>query len=95
MTVKDAGDMWIERTRDEYGKNGNDPGVLQQYKTLMARLQKWAQREHIDFIQDITPIQLENWYRSHDWKKYAETTRRQRWGCLRSFFHFLKEQKGD
>lgn len=93
MTVKKAGDMWIESTRRKHGTDGRDPGVLQQYKTLMDRLTAWANREHIDYVQDITPLHLESWYSSRDWKRYAPTTRRQRWECLKWFFKFLTLKK--
>jgi integrase len=86
-TVKEACDLWIARTEREYGK---DAGALPQYRTLMKMLTEWARREHIEYVQDITPLQLEHWYSSAEWLRLADATRKQRWGVLRSMFAFLK-----
>ena len=86
MTVADAAALWIQRTVAEYGK---DAGVLPQYRSLMKMWEGWARREHIAYVQDITPLQLQQWYGS--WK-LADTTRRQRWGVMRSVFKFLHER---
>lgn len=86
MTVSDACDLWIDRTRRQFG----DGGVLPQYRSLMVKVTSWAQSHGIIHIQDITPLQLERWYSSRDWLRHADTTRQQRWGVLRSMFAFLK-----
>jgi integrase len=86
MTVSDACDLWIDRTRRRFG----DDGVLPQYKSLMVKVRSWAESHGIIYVQDITPLQLERWYSSRDWLRHADTTRQQRWGVLRSMFAFLK-----
>jgi len=88
MTVKDAGDLWIKRTKTQFGEGGSLP----QYRSLMKKWAAWAVREHIDYVQDITPIQLERWYGSKDWLRLADATRKQRWGVLRSVFNYLKDR---
>jgi integrase len=86
MTVRDAAALWIQRTATECG---SDAGHLPQYRSLMKMFEKWAVREHIDYVQDITPLQLQQWYGSRDWARLAITTRKQRWGVMRSVFRFL------
>jgi integrase len=88
MTVSDACDLWIDRTRRQFG----DGGSLPQYKSLMVKVEAWAESHGIVHVQDITPLQLEKWYSSRDWLRHADTTRQQRWGVLRSMFAFLKER---
>jgi integrase len=88
MTVSDACDLWIDRTRRQFG----DGGSLPQYKSLMVKVDAWASAHGIIHIQDITPLHLERWYSSRDWLRHADTTRQQRWGVLRSMFAFLRER---
>jgi integrase len=88
MTVSDACDLWIDRTRRQFG----DAGGLPQYRSLMVKVTSWAESHGILYVQDITPLQLERWYSSRDWLRHADTTRQQRWGVLRSMFAFLKER---
>lgn len=88
MTVSDACDLWIDRTRRQFG----DGGSLPQYRSLMVKVTSWAESHGIIHVQDITPLQLERWYSSRDWLRHADTTRQQRWGVLRSMFAFLKER---
>jgi integrase len=88
VTVADACDLWIKRTEREFGESGS----LDQYKSLMRKVNRWAAAHGIEHIQEITPLQLEKWYSSQDWIRHAETTRKQRWGVLRSMFAFLQER---
>jgi integrase len=88
MTVSAACDLWIDRTRRQFGEGGSLP----QYKSLMVKVEAWAEAHGIIHIQDITPLHLERWYSSRDWLRHADTTRQQRWGVLRSMFAFLKER---
>jgi hypothetical protein len=88
MTVSDACDLWIDRTRRQFG----DGGGLPQYRSLMVKVTLWAESHGIIYVRDITPLQLERWYSSRDWLRHADTTRQQRWGVLRSMFAFLKDR---
>jgi len=88
MTVADACELWIARTESQFG---SDCGSLPQYKSLMKKLEDWAAGTDIEYVQDITPLQLQMWYSSRDWLRYAVPTRSQRWGILRSMFTFLRE----
>jgi site-specific recombinase XerD len=87
MTVREACDLWIGRTERESGRS-----VVEQYKSLSNMLCRWATAHGIVNVQEITPLQLERWYSSNDWKKLAETTRYQRWGVLRSMFRYWKDR---
>lgn len=88
MSVHDACQLWIVRTEREFGSDG----TLPQYKSLMKKMKRWAREQGIEFIQEITALQLEAWYSSVDWVRHADTTRKQRWGVLRSMFAFLHER---
>ena len=90
LSVDAAFDLWIERTKAKFGE---DAGVLPGYRSLKKMLLRWTSREHIDFIQDITALQLTEWQSSKDWRELADATRRQRWGVLRSVFKFLKDKE--
>jgi integrase len=89
MTVADACRLWITRTESQFG---SDCGSLPQYKSLMKKLEDWAAGQGIEYVQNITPLQLQMWYSSRDWLRYAAPTRSQRWGILRSMFTFLRER---
>lgn len=83
VTVADAGERWMQRTRTELG---NDAGGLPQYKSLIRMFESWARRDGIEYVQDITALQLGNWYAPKDWTRLADTTRNRRWGVMRSMF---------
>jgi integrase len=87
MSVREACDLWIERTKREFGRS-----VVDQYKSLSNILCRWATAHCIVNVQEITALHLERWYSSSDWKKLAQTTRYQRWGVLRSMFGYWKER---
>jgi site-specific recombinase XerD len=89
MTVSDACDLWIERTKRQCGEKAS---VLEQYRTITKKLKAWAEAHGIVYVQDVSPLQLERWYSSAQWKAYSETTRAQRWGIVRSIFSFLAER---
>jgi integrase len=88
-TVGEATQMWLDRTERQSGP----AGVLPQYKSLMKKLEAWAEREGIVYIQDVDTLRLELWYSSRDWLRHSDTTRQQRWGVLRSLFRFLVERE--
>ena len=88
VTVAASCDLWIDRTRNKFGE---DAGVLDQYIWLKKKLVGWANSKGIVHVQDITPILLGDWYASADWK-FAATTKKQRWGILRSMFAFLEKR---
>jgi integrase len=90
LSVDAAFDLWIERTKAKFGE---DAGVLPGYRSLKKMILRWTSQEHIDFIQDITALQLTEWQSSKDWRELAYATRRQRWGVLRSVFKFLKDKE--
>jgi integrase len=82
VTIGDAWQMWLDRTERKFGKWG----VYPQYKTLGNVLKRWASSQGIEYIQEIQPIQLEQWYSSHEWTRLV--SRSQRWGILRSAFAY-------
>lgn len=88
MTVREACDLWIARTQREHGRS-----VVDQYKSLSNMLCRWATAHGVVNVQEITPLQLERWYSGNDWKKFAETTRSQKWSVLRSMFKYWTERK--
>ena len=63
------------------------------YRSAAKKLLKWAERHRIEYVQDITPMMLQQWYTSADWKHYAETSKRQRWVVYRSMFRFWHERE--
>jgi site-specific recombinase XerD len=89
MTVADACDLWIDRTKRLFGK---DSSTVSQYRTLKKKLCAWADAHGISYVQDITSLHLEKWYSSHDWSHLAPTTSAQRWGCTRSMFAFWTDR---
>lgn len=84
VSVADACQKWIKRTKSQ----NLSAGILAQYKSLSKKLQEWADKNRVEYIQDITRSQLESWYGSDEWTKYAVTTRHQRWSVLRSMFSY-------
>ena len=89
MTVADACDLWIDRSKR---LSGSDGGTVQQYVTLKRKLCAWADAHGITHIQDIKSLQLERWYSSREWTHLAPTTQSQRWGCVRSMFAFFADR---
>ena len=88
MTVAAACDLWIDRTTN---KLGDQASVADQYRWLKKKLVGWAQAHGITNVQEITTVQLERWYASKEWQ-FADTTRAQRWGILRSMFAFFADR---
>jgi integrase len=89
VTVADACQLWVDRTINRYGEEAS---VVKQYQTLKAMMVRWADAHGICHIQEVEALQLERWYASADWRKLSPTTRSQRWGCVRSMFHFFEER---
>ncbi len=87
LSLEAAFDVWIKRTETKFG---TDATVLRTYRSVKAKAVKWARREHIDYVQDITPLHLTEWQSSRDWLKLADTTRKQQWAVLRSIFAYWK-----
>ena len=58
LSVGDAFDLWIKRTEM---KLGEDTSTLRTYHALRAKIVKWARRQHVDYVQDITSLQLQRW----------------------------------
>jgi site-specific recombinase XerD len=90
MTVAAACDLWLSRTETKFGK---DSSVHSGYRALKKMLVTWADGHGIDDVHDISTIALEKWTASCDWSRLAATTRRQRWGCLRSMFRYWTKRK--
>ncbi|MEA2264138.1 MAG: hypothetical protein QOJ51_6963, partial [Acidobacteriaceae bacterium] len=88
VTVADACDLWIERTRNKFGEHAS---VLSKYQWLKKKVAGWANAHGIVNVRDITTLQLERWYGSNEWN-FAATTKQQRWGILRSMFSFLEKR---
>jgi integrase len=87
-TVSEACDLWIARTKREFSIS-----LVAQYQSLCKQLKEWATGQGIVHVQDITTERLERWYSSSDWLRFADTTRRQRWGVLRSMFAYWRDRK--
>jgi integrase len=88
VTVGDACDLWIERSKSKLGKDGS---TLAQYRTLKAHLTAWSGKNSLNYIDEITTGQLQRWYQSADWTRLAATTRSQRWGVIRSMFNYWEK----
>jgi hypothetical protein len=76
MSVHDAFKLWIARAERENCVDGS----LAQYRTMSKKLAKFAAGNGITAIQEITALQLEQWYSSREWTRYKDSTRSQRWG---------------
>jgi site-specific recombinase XerD len=90
MTVAEACDLWIDRSKRLLGEGAN---TISQYRTLKTKLCAWADARNITHVQDITTLHLERWYSSREWSHLSPTTMSQRWGCLRSMFAFFEERE--
>ncbi len=88
LTVREACDLWIDRTRREFSRS-----LVDQYRSLSNMLCRWATAHGIVYVQDITALQLEKWYSSTAWEEFAETTRSQKWSVLRTMFNWWLERK--
>ncbi len=88
-SVSDAMKLWMERSERENGKGSS---TLAQYATLTKKIKAWAEANGLYYVDEITPLHLGTWYGSLEWGQLADTTRAQRWGCLRSIFQFLVNQ---
>jgi integrase len=84
-TIEEACQLWMQRTKREFGEKS---GIVSQYKSLTKKFATWAAKHRIEYIQDVTPEQLENWYSCSDWTRYSPNTRNQRWKVMRSVFKF-------
>src|ERR1035437_91480 len=84
ISVGDAWQMWLDRTERKFGKEG----VYTQYQSIKRVFERWAISEGIEYIHDIKPLHLEQWYSSQGWLKLSPVTRAQRWGVLRSVFAY-------
>lgn len=89
LSVPEACKLWLDRTEREYGP---DSGSLVQYRGLTNHMIAWARSHNIEAIQEITTIQLEQWYSLKPWTRYSEATRSQRWGVVRSMFAYFHER---
>jgi len=101
-TVEEAVHLWLDRTRSSFG---DDADIVKQYRSTfgwrdrqgkprgnfllyLERYNEGNAADPVHYIQDITPLFCQQWHNS--WKgKYADQTRKQRWGTVRSFFSFL------
>jgi integrase len=89
VTISDAAEMWLKRTQHE--------GSLRQYRSLMNRLLRYVDRWNLGkpeaerkvFIDQLDARFCAEWYGSWKW---SNSTMRQRWVLIRSFFAYLKEQ---
>jgi site-specific recombinase XerD len=89
VTISDAAETWLKRTQHE--------GSLRQYRSLMNGLVRYVDRWNLGepeaerkvFIDQLDTRFCAEWYGS--WK-LSNSTMRQRWGVIRSFFAYLKEQ---
>lgn len=101
-TIEEAIALWLDRTRNMFGK---DAAIVSQYRSTFGWRDKHGKahgnfllsveahnlrqpKERIEYIRDVTPLFCQQWHDS--WNgRYAEDTRKQRWGTVRSFFAFL------
>ena len=89
VTISDAAETWLKRMQHE--------GTLRQYRSLMKLLMRYIHRWNLGkseaerkiFIDQLDAAFCAEWYQS--WK-YSNSAMRQRWGVVRSFFAYLKEQ---
>ena len=103
-TVLDAINMWLDRTRNKVGtesstvnqyrstfgwvdKDGRPRGALLTYLDRYNRERPAPKRIH--FIHEITPLWLQQFYDGECFADLSISTKRQRWGTVRSFFAWL------
>lgn len=85
LTVEAACKLWLDKTLSSHGSEG----AYRQYATIANKLVAWARKSKIEFIQDITPVSLAQWYTSPDWTGYTPGVRQQWWVSLRGMFKYL------
>ncbi len=88
VTIADACQLWLNRS-----ESTSTNWSASMYRSAATKLRAWADRNRIEYVQDITPLLLQKWYDSAEWKQYAETSRRQRWVVYRSMFRFWHERE--
>lgn len=103
-TILEAINLWLDRTRNKVGtdtstidqyrstfgwidKDGQRRGMLLTYVDAYNRRHPAGGR--IEFIGQITPIWLQQFYDGPAFAGLATETKRQRWGVVRSFFAWL------
>lgn len=89
MTVHDAAQIWLDKTKNEHGEGQ----TLKKYQGVVSKLEDWAGRKRIEYIQDIKPVDLAAWYQTTAWTDYADSTRQVWWANLRMMFKLLHEMK--
>jgi integrase len=88
-SIEDASSMWLADVESRHGKNG----TWRSAKTLTRKLTAWAIRQGILLIGEVTTPSLQAWSTAPDWTQYEDSSRREGWKKLRSFFSWLKKRK--
>ncbi len=88
VTVKDACDLWIEATKSRTNRSG----TREQNSVMVKKFMAWAGDQGIEYVQDVTTMLLERWYRGAEWTRYADLTRSQRWVMVRSMVRYWFER---
>lgn len=88
VTIQEACSLFLKKVGREKGKNGN----FGQYSVGVNHLLAWADRLHVDHIQEITTLMLERWYSDKPWSGFEMTTKRQGWINIRSIFRYWHER---
>src|ERR1039458_4196713 len=92
-TIKEAVQMWLDRTEHMYGKGSSHAQYRSTFGGLIAYVEKYNLRkdeeDRITLIDQLDTEFCTKWYQS--WK-LANSVMRQRWGVVRSFFNYLHQQ---
>jgi len=97
-TVFEAINLWLDRTRALYGERAT---IVNQYRSTFGWVDKdgvkhgallrYAAYKRFDYIDEFTPLVLQEWLASDQFPGKELTSKHQRWGTVRSFFNFLHE----
>jgi site-specific recombinase XerD len=101
-TILEAVNLWLERTKSQSGENStyrnhrSTFGWIDQNGIIHGMLLGFAERwnaahpeKAIITVDQMTPLVCQEWHDSDRFNKLAATTRKERWGTIRSFFDFL------
>jgi integrase len=88
VTVKEACDLWITATNSRTDRSG----TREQTRVMVKKFMAWAAAQGVEYVQDITTMRLEHWYRGPEWMRYADLTRSQRWVMVRSMIRYWSER---
>ena len=67
-------------------------GAINPDGTKRGKLFHALAADGIEYVQQVTTPWLQSWHQSAAWNDYKNTTKRQRWHMVRTFFRWLNEQ---